>query len=34
MGVHNDLSPAWVGEGEDEIEVLAVEITAHNFRIR
>ena len=30
---HN-LSPAWVGEGENENETLAVEITVNDFRIR
>ena len=34
LGVHNDLNPAWVSECENEIEILAVEITVQSFRIR
>ena len=34
IGVSHNLSPAWVGEGENENETLAVEITVNDFRIR
>ena len=34
LGVHNDLCPAWVGEGENESEILSVEITVQNIKIR
>ena len=35
MGVHHDLKPAWVGEGENEIVSLSVEICVEEeFRIR
>ena len=35
LGVHHDLKPAWVGEGENEIESLSVEICVEeDFRIR
>ena len=34
LGVHHDLSPAWVGEGENEIETLSVEISVQDFKIR
>ena len=34
LGVLHDLNPVWVGEGENEIESLSVEITVQTFRIR
>ena len=34
LGVHHDLCPAWVGEGENESEILSVEITVQNLKIR
>ena len=34
LGVHHDLCPAWVGEGENESEILSVEITVQNIKIR
>ena len=32
--MHHDLSPVWVGEGENETESLSVEITVNDFKIR
>ena len=34
LGVHHDLSPVWVGEGESEVETLSVEISVKSFKIR
>ena len=34
LGVHHDLSPVWVGESENETEVLSVEIIVQHFKIR
>ena len=34
IGVLNDLHPAWVGQGDDEVECLAVEVWVEDFPIR
>ena len=34
LGVHHDLNPVWVGEGENETESLSVIINVQNFKIR
>ena len=34
IGVSNDLQPAWVGQGDDEVEALAVEVWVKDFPIR
>ena len=34
IGVHKDLKPVWVAQGDDETEVLAVEIWVDDFPIR
>ena len=34
IGVLNDLHPAWVAQGDDEVECLAVEVWVEDFPIR
>ena len=34
VGVHKDLQPAWVDQGDDEVEALVVEIWVNEFPIR
>ena len=34
IGVINDLEPVWIGEGDDEVEVLVVEAQIVNLKIR
>ena len=34
IGVHNDLNSAWVSEGDDDVELLVVEVESTNFPIR
>ena len=34
IGVVNDLEPVWIGEGDDEIEILVVEVKISELRIR
>ena len=34
IGVHKDLSPVWVAQGDDEVECLVVEIWVEEFPIR
>ena len=34
IGVHNDLHPAWVDQGDDEVEVIVVEIWINEFPVR
>ena len=34
IGVQKDLKPVWVGQGDDEVEALAVEIWVDDFPIR
>ena len=34
LGVHKDLQPAWVDQGDDEVEVLVVEVWLNEFPIR
>ena len=34
LGVHNDLQPVWVDQGDDEVEVLVVEVWLNDFPIR
>ena len=33
MGVHKDLRPVWVAQGDDEVECLAVEVWVEDFPI-
>ena len=34
IGVHNDLQPVWIAQGDDEVEVLVVEFWVNEFPIR
>ena len=34
IGVLNDLDPSWIGEGDDDVEVLVIEIWIEGFPIR
>ena len=34
LGVHNDLQPVWIDQGDDEVEAIAVEIWVNEFPIR
>ena len=34
IGVQNNLKPVWVGQGDDEVEALAVELWVDDFPIR
>ena len=34
IGVHNDLQPVWIDQGDDEVEVLVVEVWVNQFPIR
>ena len=34
IGVHNDLQPVWIAQGDDEVECLAVEVWLNDFPIR
>ena len=34
IGVINDLEPVWIGEGDDEVEILVVQVRIVNFKIR
>ena len=34
IGVHNDLHPAWIDQGDDEVEVIVVEIWIDEFPVR
>ena len=34
IGVHKDLQPVWISQGDDEVECLAVEIWVNEFPIR
>ena len=34
IGVVNDLDPVWVGEGDDEVEVLVIEVKVVDLKIR
>ena len=34
IGVHKDLKPVWVSQGDDEVEVLVVEIWVNEFPVR
>ena len=34
LGVHHDLQPAWVDQGDDEVEVIVVEVWVNDFPIR
>ena len=34
LGVAKELNPAWVREGDDEVEALSVEISVKNMKIR
>ena len=32
--MHRHLNPIWVGEGDDQVEILVIEITVQEFKIR
>ena len=34
LGVAKELNPTWLGEGDDQVEVLSVQINAKDFPIR
>ena len=34
IGAVNDLNPVWISEGDDDIEILAIQIEVKEFRIR
>ena len=34
IGVHNDLQPVWIDQGDDDVEVLVVEVWLNEFPIR
>ena len=34
LGVHNDLQPVWIDQGDDDVEVIVVEVWVNEFPIR
>ena len=34
LGIHKDLQPVWINQGDDEVECLAVEVWVNEFPIR
>jgi hypothetical protein len=34
LGVHKDLQPVWIAQGDDEVEFLAIEVWVNEFTIR